>query len=63
MIIKAIFTGKSSLGYGHGLEYTLKVAEHGGMSVKRLDGEGVCNYKSLSAFLRNWNNIVVIEKG
>jgi hypothetical protein len=63
MIIKATFTGKNSLGYNNGSEYTLKVAEHGGMSVKKLDGEGVCDYKSISAFLRNWSNITVIQKG
>lgn len=62
MIIKAIFKGKSSMGYGHGLEYTLRVAEHGGMSVKRMDGTGFCEYKSLSSFLRNWDNIQIIEK-
>ena len=59
MIITATFTGTNSLGYGNGKEYQLKVAMMQGMSVRRLDGTGKCPYQSLSAFLKNWNNIRV----
>jgi hypothetical protein len=57
MIINAIFTGTNSLGYENGKEYQLKVDNFKGISVKRLDGTGKCPYQSLSAFLKNWNNI------
>ena len=59
MIITATFTGTNSLGYENGKEYQLKVANMQGMSVRRLDGTGKCPYQSLSAFLKNWNNIRV----
>lgn len=61
MIITATFTGTNSLGYENGKEYQLKVANLQGVSVKRLDGTGKCPYQSLSAFLRNWNNIRVVS--
>jgi len=60
MIIKAKFTGTNSLGYETGKEYELKVADLQGISVVRLDGTGKCPYMSLSSFLKNWTNIVVV---
>lgn len=59
MIITATFTGTNSLGYQKGKEYQLKLADLQGISIKRLDGTGKCPYQSLSAFLKNWNNIRV----
>lgn len=59
MIIIAKFTGTNSLGYENGKEYQLKVSDLQGISIKRLDGTGKCPYQSLSAFLKNWNNITV----
>jgi hypothetical protein len=59
MIITATFTGTNSLGYENGKEYQLKVANMQGIYVRRLDGTGKCQYESLSAFLKNWNNIRV----
>lgn len=59
MIITATFTGTNSLGYETGREYKLEVANMQGISVRRLDGTGKCPYQSLSAFLKNWNNIRV----
>lgn len=59
MIIKATFTGTGSLGYETGKEYELTVANIQGVSVKRLDNTGKCQYQSLSAFLKNWNKITV----
>ena len=59
MVIIATFTGVNSLGYENGKEYKLKIVNLRGISVKRLDGGGECPYQSLSAFLRNWNNIYV----
>ena len=59
MIITAIYTGTNSLGYEKGKEYQLKVSELQGVSVTRLDGTGKCPYQSLSAFLKNWNNVRV----
>lgn len=61
MIITATFTGANSLGYENGKEYQLKVANLQGISVKRLDGTGKCPYQSLSAFLKNWDNICVVS--
>lgn len=60
--IKAKFIGRNSRGYQHNLEYVLHIAEYGGMSVRRTDGTGYCPYQSLSAFLRNWTNIITLEK-
>jgi hypothetical protein len=59
MIIKATFIGINSLGYEKDKEYSLKIANTKGTSVKRLDGKGKCDYESLSAFLKNWDNICV----
>lgn len=59
MIITATFVGKNSLGYENGKEYHLKIADSQGILIKRLDGTGQCPYQSLSAFLKNWNNIRV----
>lgn len=61
MIIEATFTGKNSLGYETGKEYKLKVADFGGMTIRRIDDTGKCPYQSISAFLRNWSNIKVIS--
>ena len=57
MTILAVFTGKNSLGYVNGKEYELKLDDFKGISIKRNDNSGVCMYQSLSAFLKNWNNI------
>jgi hypothetical protein len=61
MIIKALFKGKDSLGYEKGKTYELKVEDFGGMTIRRIDNTGKCLYESLSAFLRNWTNIEVLE--
>lgn len=61
MRIKAIFKGKDSLDYEKGKSYELKVADFGGMTIRRIDDTGQCPYLSLSAFLRNWTNIEVLE--
>lgn len=62
MIITARFTGvNNSLGYKNGEEYKLKVANKKGMSIQAITGTGKCVYESLSAFLKNWNNIKVEE--
>jgi hypothetical protein len=57
--IRAKFTGSESdiLGYVPGKEYDLMLAEYSAMAISRLDGEGMCVYQSLSAFLRNWTDI------
>jgi hypothetical protein len=57
MRIKATFKGKDSLGYVNGKEYELKIANFGGMIIRRANGTGQCPYQSISAFLRNWTNI------
>lgn len=62
MIIIARFIGSSSLGYIHGKDYKLKVDDRLGMSVTRIDGGGYCPYESLSAFLKNWDRIIHINK-
>jgi len=61
MRIKALFKGKDSLGYKNGKLYELKVADFGGMTIRRIDDTGKCPYNSLSAFLRNWTKIEVLE--
>lgn len=61
MIIEATFTGKNSLGYEAGKEYKLKVADFGGITIRRIDDTGKCPYQSISAFLRNWSNIKVVS--
>jgi hypothetical protein len=60
MRIKATFKGKDSLGYVNGKEYELKIANFGGMTIRRVNGTGQCPYQSISAFLRNWTNIELI---
>jgi hypothetical protein len=57
MVITATFTGENSLGYETGREYKLKVADFGGMTIRRIDDTGITAYQSLSAFLRKWTNI------
>jgi hypothetical protein len=59
--IKATFTGKNSLGYEHGKDYEL-IINYKTSEVMRKDGSGKCEYDSLSAFFKNWNNITVIDK-
>ncbi len=54
MRIKARFVGKDSLGYVHGQEYELLVARN---SISRIDGNGVCPYDSIQAFLANWDDV------
>lgn len=60
MIIEATFTGKNSLGYETGKQYKLKVADFGGMTIRRIDDTRKCPYQSISAFLRNWSNIKIV---
>ncbi len=59
MTITAKFVGTDSLGYLHGEFYELEIADESGISIKRDDGGGTCVYQSLSAFLKNWDNIRV----
>ena len=61
MIIEAKFTGKNSLDYETGKEYKLKVADFGGMTIRRFDNTGKCPYLSVSAFLRNWTDIRIVS--
>jgi hypothetical protein len=61
MIITATFSGTNSLGYEKGKAYHLNLSDINGVSVQRLDGTGICPYMSLSSFLKNWNNIKVIQ--
>ena len=77
MIIKAKFIGANgSLGYIHGKQYHLTIKENkpgvldalaynlfleGTISIKRLEGGGVCPYTSLETFLDNWTNIQKID--
>lgn len=53
-----MFTGQNSLGYEKGKRYILKLADSLGVSIERTDGTGKCVYQSLSAFMKNWDNIV-----
>ena len=59
MNIKAKFIGSENdiLGYIPGKEYKLMLLEKGAMTISKTDGEGMCQYQSLSAFLRNWTDI------
>lgn len=59
MTIKAVFTGKDSMGYENGYPYVLKVSNNRGMDISRVDGTGKCSYQSLSSFLKNWSSIKV----
>lgn len=61
MKFKAKFTGTDSLGYKHGNNYDLKILNKKGISIVRLDGSGGCVYESLSSFLTNWTDIIVIN--
>lgn len=57
MIITAQFIGDPSLGYRTGKTYVLRISDHKGMSISRIDGTGKCAYESISAMLRNWTDI------
>lgn len=57
MVIQAKFIGTNSLGYEHGTEYQLILSNNSGTSIRKMDGTGLCVYTSLSAFLKNWDNI------
>ena len=61
MKIQATFTGRDSLGYQHGIRYTLNVLNTKPVLISRAGSAGSCIYASLAAFLRNWSDIVVIE--
>lgn len=61
MKFKAKFTGTDSLGYESSKEYELKILDKKGILIVRVDRGGGCVYESLSAFLKNWTNIVVIN--
>lgn len=58
---KATFTGGNSLGYENSKEYLLNLDSFKGFTIVRLDGTGKCKYSSISAFLKNWNNIKIIS--
>lgn len=60
MIITATFTGQTSKEYQRGEQYRLKVIV-GNMAVKKTDGSGMLLYNSLSAFLRQWNQVSVVS--
>lgn len=60
--IVATFIGKTnSLGYVTGQRYRLRLLSYKGMQINRVDGtkngSGLCPYESLSAFIRNWDDI------
>lgn len=64
--VKAIFKGQDgSCGYNTNKEYTLIVSrgsyEHRPyvdlISIKNIDGGGLCDYESIESFLNNWDNI------
>ena len=65
--IKAIFKGQDgSCGYRKDKEYTLKLehqsAGRGLITITEPnENDGFCEYNSIIAFLRNWNNIRVIN--
>ena len=56
MNIKATFIGKSPV-LVNGEEYKLKIKNYNSMEVNLADGKNKWIYGSLSAFLRNWDNI------
>jgi hypothetical protein len=64
MKIRAKFKGSENdiLGYKPGKEYDLMLLERGAMTISKTDGEGMCIYQSLSAFLRNWTDITHEDK-
>ncbi len=59
--VKAIFKGADgSLGYKARTEYTLVVHHEAGMHIQVEDVEGTaqrCDYGSMVAFMKNWDNI------
>ena len=59
---KATFIGNNSLGYENGKEYELKIADYGGVTIRSIDDKAKCPYQSISAFLRNWDNIKIINQ-
>lgn len=58
-MITATFRGTDSLGYRKGKTYLLEIFPTDKMTIRRLDGTGVCTYQSLLSFLKNWNNIQI----
>ncbi len=58
--IKAKFIGTTSNGYVSGKTYELRIKSVESMSIERTSGLGYTTYESLSAFLRNWDNIIHI---
>lgn len=58
----ATFVGKTDRNFENGKEYVIKLPSNKSMMIRKGDDEKVkCKYESLSAFLRNWNNIKVIR--
>lgn len=60
--IIATYIGTTNfLGYLHGQRYRLKLLMYKGWQIMRVDGTkegaGLCPYESLSAFIRNWDDI------
>jgi hypothetical protein len=54
---KAVFIGENSLGYEHGETYRLTVDQNQPMTIRRIDGTGICPYSSIYSFFRNWRVI------
>lgn len=58
MQIIATFTGTKSLGYVNGKKYKLNIYDDGRcIYIEREDKTGLCPYTSVTAFLKNWDNI------
>ena len=58
MRIKAKFIGKDSLGYVHGQEYELLIKSD---QIMRKNGSGFCPYGSVAAFLKNWDEVKIVN--
>lgn len=57
MKIGAKFIGTNSLGFESNKSYILDIKQYNSMKIKVSNNINTCIYNSLSAFLRNWNNI------
>lgn len=65
VIVKAIFKGHpGSLGYEFEKEYTIIVAHppKKNIQIRRVRGGGYNEYESFEAFLKNWDNIRVLDE-
>lgn len=61
MEITAKFVGSDSLGYVNGVTYRLTLS-NSGLTIKRVDGSGKCDYESTMAFIRNWTDITEFKE-